>query len=284
MKRIVLLGRNGQLGWELQRSLAILAEVIALGRNGYPEAEPDAAGRPPLCGDLANPDGLEDTLRTLRPDVVVNAAGYTAVDRAEAEPGIAHMLNSEAPGAIARVCADLGALFVHYSTDYVFDGSGDRPWVEEDVPDPLNVYGRTKLHGEERIRASGCRHLILRTSWLYSPRGVNFPKTVLRLAREQDRLRVVSDQFGAPTGADLLADVTAHAVCAVARRPELAGTYHAAAAGETSWFEYARFVIARAGQLGWQVTYGQVNITSVENLWIDDVSFGIRTFSENRLP
>ena len=233
--RLLLLGCNGQVGWELQRALAPLGEVVALDRDSAPHA-----------GDLARPEVLAATVRALRPAAIVNAAAYTAVDRAEREPEVARAVNASAVGVLAREAAALGAWLVHYSTDYVFDGSGDAPRDESAATGPLNVYGRTKLEGEELLRASGCRHLILRTSWVHAARGGNFAKTMLRLAAERERFDVVDDQVGAPTGADLLADVTAHALRAAIREPALGGTYHATAAGETSWHGYARFVVAWA--------------------------------------
>lgn len=249
--RIVLLGRNGQLGWELQRALAPLGDVIALDRHGVAASRErvlDAGGD--RCGDLARPARVVETVQALKPAVVVNAAAYTAVDRAESEPELAHTINADAPGRLAALCAESGAWLMHYSTDYVFDGTGTTPWREADPTGPLGVYGRTKLEGEEAIRASGCRHLILRTSWVHAARGVNFARTMLRLAAERDELKVVDDQVGAPTGADLLADVTAHALRAAMRDTGLGGTYHAAASGETSWFEYARLVIEQARERG----------------------------------
>ena len=249
MKRIVLLGRDGRLGWELQRALAPLADLIALGRSGAGPESVDLIGRADrsaLCGDLGRLDELGATIRHLRPDVLVNAAAYTDVDRAEIELQAAEAINARAPAELGRLCAQLGIWLVHYSTDHVFDGSGNRPWREEDGAAPVNAYGRTKLTGEELIRASGCRHLILRSSWLHSAGGKDFPDAILRRASEQEELSVVDDQFGAPTGADLLADVTAHALRGIQRHPELGGTYHVAAAGETSRFEYARFVIEHA--------------------------------------
>src|SRR6185312_3495590 len=193
--KILLLGKNGQVGWELQRSLGVLGELVALGRRS-----------PELCGDLANLQGLALTVQTVRPDVIVNAAAHTAVDKAESEPELARTLNALAPGVLAQEAAKLGALLVHYSTDYVFDGSGTRPWMETDTPAPLNVYGQTKLEGERLIQTACPRHLIFRTSWVYGARGNNFAKTMLRLAQERERLTVIDDQVGAPTGADLLAD------------------------------------------------------------------------------
>jgi dTDP-4-dehydrorhamnose reductase len=234
----LLLGKNGQVGWELQRSLAPLGPLIALDRHG-------ADG---LCGDLGDPHGLAATVRALRPQVIVNAAAYTAVDKAESEADLARRINAQAPAALAREAAACGALLVHYSSDYVFDGSGDQPWREDDAPGPLGVYGSTKLQGEQAIAASGCRHLIFRTSWVYAARGGNFAKTMLRLARERERLTVVADQCGAPTGAELIADVTAHAVRQWRARPQDAGIYHLAAAGVTSWFEYAKYAISIARQ------------------------------------
>ncbi len=234
--KILLLGKNGQLGWELQRSLAPLGELVALDRQGAPG----------LCGDLGEPDGLAATVRALRPDVILNAAAYTAVDRAESEPDLARRINAHAPAVLAREAAACGALLLHYSTDYVFHGHGQRPWAEDDPTGPLNVYGQTKLAGEQAIVQAGCRHLILRTSWVYAARGGNFARTMLRLARQQPRLTVIDDQWGAPTGAELIADVSAHAIAQLRARPDKAGIYHLAAAGETNWFSYAKHVIARA--------------------------------------
>lgn len=236
---ILLLGKNGQLGWELQRALSPLGRVTALDRHSTEH-----------CGDLSRPDELAATVRALRPDVIVNAAAHTAVDRAESEPELARTLNALAPGVLAREAAQLGATLVHYSTDYVFDGTGDAPWQEGDATGPLSVYGRTKLEGEQLIQQSGARHLIFRTSWVYAARGGNFAKTMLRLAAERERLTVIDDQFGAPTGADLLADLSAHAIRAVQQRPELSGLYHAVAAGQTTWHGYARYVIDHARRAG----------------------------------
>ena len=229
--KILLLGKNGQVGWELQRSLAPLGELVACG-----SAEAD-------LGDLP---ALSALVRRMRPQIIVNAAAHTAVDRCETEPERAMAINADAPGLLAREAALIDALLVHYSTDYVFDGSGSRPWAEADATGPLNIYGRSKLAGEEAIRASGCRHLILRTSWVYAARGGNFARTMLRLAGERESLNVIDDQIGAPTGAELIADVTAHTVRGVARRPDLAGTYHLAAAGATSWHGFATHVIEAA--------------------------------------
>ncbi len=237
--KILLLGKGGQVGWELQRSLSPLGERIALDHDSTD-----------YCGDFANLAGLAETVRAVRPDVIVNAAAHTAVDKAESEPELVRTLNALAPEVLAQEAAKLGAWLVHYSTDYVFDGSGDTPWIETDTPGPLSVYGATKLEGEQRIAAANPRHLIFRTSWVYAARGGNFAKTMLRLGQERDRLTVINDQIGAPTGADLLADVTAHAIRQVLQQDELAettaGIYHLVARGETTWFEYAKHVLAQA--------------------------------------
>ena len=243
--KILLLGKNGQVGWELQRSLSVLGELVALDRHSAP------------CGDLSQPERLSETVRALRPDVIVNAAAHTAVDKAESEVQLARTLNAAAPAALAQAAAQTGAWLVHYSTDYVFDGRGQLPWLEGDATGPLGVYGQTKLEGEQAIAASGCRHLIFRTSWVYAARGGNFARTMLRLAQERERLTVIDDQHGAPTGADLIADVTAHAIRSALQRPALSGLYHLVAGGETSWHGYARHAIARARELrpdlGWKV-------------------------------
>ena len=238
--KILLLGKNGQVGWELQRALAPLGEVVAL--------DFDSTG--PLKADFSDPESLAATVRAVAPRIIVNSAAHTVVDKCESEPDLARALNATAPGVLAREAHTLGAWLLHYSTDYVFDGSGDLPWDEESKTGPLNVYGATKLEGEDAIRASGCAHLILRTSWVYAARGGNFAKTMLELARERDRLSVIDDQIGAPTGADLLADLSAHVLRNALQRPEVAGTYHAVAAGQTSWFEYARLVIEFARAQG----------------------------------
>lgn len=234
--KILLFGANGQVGWELQRSLAPLGEVVALGSSGTDG----------LAGDFRQPDAVAQTVRIVRPDAVVNAAAYTAVDKAESEADVARCINALAPAAIAQAAREVGAALVYYSTDYVFDGSGTRPWQEGDATGPLNTYGRTKLEGEHAIAAALPRHLVFRTSWVYAARGGNFARTMLRLARERDKLTVIDDQTGAPTGADLIADVTAHALRALLQDAGKAGTYHLAAAGETTWNGYARFVLQQA--------------------------------------
>jgi dTDP-4-dehydrorhamnose reductase len=227
---ILLFGKGGQLGWELQRALAPLGALQALGTE-------DAGG------DFRQPEAVAALVDRLRPDVVVNAAAYTAVDKAESDGATAQLVNAQTPAALSEAVRRCGALLVHYSTDYVFDGSGRLPRHEDHPAGPLNVYGQTKLEGEQAIAASGCQHLIFRTSWVYASRGQNFARTMLRLASQRDELKVVGDQIGAPTGADLLADVSAHAIRAARRDASLTGLYHLVAAGETSWYDYARFVI-----------------------------------------
>lgn len=239
--KILLLGKNGQVGWELQRALAPLGEVTAC----------DLDSPEPWRADFSQPEALVALVRRAEPDAIVNAAAHTAVDKAESEPGLAEAINATAPAVLAREAAARGAWLLHYSTDYVFDGSGDAPRREDAPTGPLSVYGRTKLAGEACIRSSGCRHLILRTSWVYAARGGNFARTMLRLAAERDALQVIDDQVGAPTGAELLADVTAHALRTLLRDPSLGGTYHCAAAGQTSWHGYARHVIE------WARAHGQ---------------------------
>lgn len=236
---ILLFGKNGQVGWELQRALAPLGTVIALDRHSSD-----------YCGDLHDLAGITATINAIAPDVIVNAAAYTAVDKAEAEPELADRINHQAVAVMAQAAKRIDALLVHYSTDYVFDGSGHAPWVETDAPAPLSVYGQTKWAGEQAIINSGCAHLIFRTSWVYAARGNNFAKTMLRLAAEREQLNVISDQIGAPTGADLIADISAHAIRATQQTPRLAGVYCLAAQGETSWHGYAEFVIATARARG----------------------------------
>lgn len=241
--KILLLGCNGQVGWELQRSLQPLGEVIACDFDSSADRR----------ADFTQPASVAALVDRVRPQIIVNSAAHTAVDKAESEVELARAINATTVGAIAERAAVIGSLLIHYSTDYVYDGSGSLPREESSPTAPLSVYGRTKLEGEELICASGCRHVILRTSWVYAARGNNFIKTMLRLAAERETLSVIDDQIGAPTGADLLADVTALMIARItARDAHLGGTFHCVAAGETSWFGYARFVIdwARAnGQL-----------------------------------
>jgi dTDP-4-dehydrorhamnose reductase len=235
--RILLTGKDGQVGHELQRVLAALGSVTAVGR--------------PDC-DLADAAALRALVAAVRPDVIVNPAAYTAVDKAESEPAAAHAVNAEAPGVLAGEAQRHGALLIHYSTDYVFDGRKTAPYTEQDAPAPQSVYGRSKLAGEDAIRRSGCRHLILRTSWVYGAHGGNFLKTILRLAAERSSLRIVADQVGAPTSAALIADVTGMLLQRHLQRrmPLPDGIYHLAAAGEISWHGYAKLVVQLAAQAG----------------------------------
>lgn len=239
MKKILLLGSNGQVGWELQRALAPLGTLIACGRQQ---------------ADLSAPESLVRLVESVRPDIIVNAGAYTAVDKAESDAGNARKINAEAVDALARAAHAANAWLVHYSTDYVFNGAGNQPFKEEDAPAPLGIYGQTKLEGEQAIRDSGCKHLIFRTSWVYATRGNNFAKTMLRLAKDRDELRVISDQVGAPTSAELIADVTALTLAKLIDNPTLRerviGTYHLVASGETNWHQYAQLVIGEATRLG----------------------------------
>ncbi len=247
--KILLLGKNGQVGWELQRSLAPLGQLIALDRHRAEE----------LCGDLADLDGLRATIRKIRPDIIVNAAAYTAVDKAEAEPLLAECVNAAASQVMAEEAAALGAWLIHYSTDYVFNGQGLTPWVETDAVAPLNHYGASKVAGENAIIASGCKHLIFRTSWVYGARGGNFARTMMRLAKERETLNVIVDQIGSPTGADLIADVTALAIQRAILHPHLSGVYHLVAGGEVSWHDYASFVIDFARAHGEEFAVSSIN-------------------------
>lgn len=230
--KILLTGAGGQLGRELKRSLACLGELVACERSQL---------------DLSNPDALRDALRRIAPTAIVNAAAYTAVDKAEAEPAAADAINAVAPGILAEEAKRLGARLIHYSTDYVFDGAKPSLYNEDDKPAPLAAYGRSKLAGEKAIAAANCRHLIFRTSWVYGLHGANFMKTMLRLGKERDELRVVGDQIGAPTWTRHLADATA-LILARADIPD--GLYHLAAAGETSWHAYAEAIFAEARRIG----------------------------------
>ena len=250
--KILLLGKNGQVGWELQRSLAPLGEIIAFDSDSKE-----------LCGDFTNLEGLAQTVRTVAPDIIVNAAAYTAVDKAESEPGLARTINTLATGVLAQEAKHLNAWLIHYSTDYVFDGHGNKPWVETDAAGPLNIYGATKLEGELLIQHSGCKHLIFRTSWVYGIRGSNFAKTMLRLAKERDSLSVINDQIGAPTGADLIADITAHAIRTTQNKPKLSGLYNLVASGETSWHGYATLVIEHARSAGIPLKVAPIEIKPV---------------------
>lgn len=239
MKRIVLIGKNGQLGWELQRTLAVLGEVHALDRHTL---------------DLAAPDTIRAALREIKPDIIVNAAAYTAVDKAESEPELAMAINGTAPGILAEEAKRLGAALIHYSTDYVFDGSKTSAYTENDIPAPLNTYGTSKRAGELAIEGAHIPHLILRTSWIYGQRSNNFLLTILRLAKERDLLKIVDDQHGAPTWSVMIAQATAHILhmccaspaAASASLHEMGGIYHLSARGETSWYNFARAILANS--------------------------------------
>jgi len=250
--KILLLGCGGQVGWELQRSLAPLGELIALDRDTQP-----------LACDFSQPASLEALVQAVQPDLIVNSAAHTAVDKAESEPDLVRAINAEAPAVLARAAAQRGAWLVHYSTDYVFDGAGNHARVEDAPTGPLSVYGRTKLEAEQAIAASGCKHLIFRTSWVYAARGGNFAKTMLKLAAERGQLTVIDDQVGAPTGAELLADVTALALRTGLQRPEVSGLYHLVAGGETTWCQYARHVVAWAQAHGYTLKAGPEQIMPV---------------------
>lgn len=255
--KILLLGRNGQLGWQLQRSLAPLGQVIALASQA--QQNPNQ-----WCGDLTNLDGLRQTVRELAPDLVVNAAAYTAVDKAQTDIEQAYAVNALGPSLLAEETLRLGAWLAHFSTDYVFDGSGEQPWRESDTCAPLSVYGASKRQGELEV-ARNPRHLILRTSWVYAARGSNFAKTMLRLGAEREELRVIADQIGAPTGAELLADVSAMALRQAMAQPPLAGLYHCAAAGQTSWHGYAQFVLQEARAMGLQVQVAPERVVPISS-------------------
>ena len=236
---ILLFGKTGQVGWELQRSLAPLGNVLALDVHSTD-----------YCGDFSNPQGVAETVRRIRPDVIVNAAAHTAVDKAESEIEFAQLLNAISVEAIAKAAAEVGAWVVHYSTDYVFPGTGTTAWRETDETSPLNVYGETKLAGEKALQQHCPKHLIFRTSWVYAGKGNNFAKTMLRLAKDRTEMSVINDQFGAPTGAELLADCTAHAIRAALNKPDVAGLYHLVAGGTTTWYDYASLVFAEARNAG----------------------------------
>ncbi|QLK60814.1 dTDP-4-dehydrorhamnose reductase [Enterobacteriaceae bacterium Kacie_13] len=245
---ILLFGKTGQVGWELQRALAPLGNVIALDVHSKE-----------YCGDFSNPEGIAETVRRIKPDVIVNAAAHTAVDKAESERDFAQLLNATSVEAIAKEAALIGAWLVHYSTDYVFPGDGDKPWSEDDATGPLNTYGETKLAGEIAVQKHCPKHLIFRTSWVYAGKGNNFAKTMLRLAKDREELSIINDQFGAPTGAELLADCTAHAITTAMRKPEVAGLYHLVASGITTWFDYANVVFTEAQSAGYELALKQTH-------------------------
>lgn len=244
---ILLFGKTGQVGWELQRALAPLGNLIALDVHSKE-----------FCGDFSNPEGIAETVRAIKPDVIVNAAAHTAVDKAESEPEFAQLLNATSVEAIAKEASKIGAWVVHYSTDYVFPGDGETPWRETDATAPLNVYGQTKLDGEKALQEHCAKHLIFRTSWVYAGKGNNFAKTMLRLAKERKELSVINDQVGAPTGAELLADCTAHAIREVMVKPELAGLYHLVASDTTTWYDYAALVFEEARSAGIELAIEQL--------------------------
>lgn len=246
--KILLFGKNGQVGWELQRSLSSLGQIVAL---DYFDNE--------YCGDLRKPDGIARTVQLIKPDIVVNAAAYTAVDKAESEPDSAYLLNARGVEALAKETAKLDALLIHYSTDYVFDGEGVHYRKEEAPTRPLNVYGKSKLGGEQAVKYWSPRHFVFRTSWVYAARGENFVRTMLRLAHEKETLSIVDDQYGAPTSAELLADSTALAIYAAMHNRQLKyGIYHLVASGKTSWYDYAQLVFSTARNLGDTLTLKKV--------------------------
>lgn len=248
MMNILLFGKTGQVGWELQRALAPLGTVTAVDVKSTT-----------YCGDFSNPEGVAETVRRVRPDVIVNAAAHTAVDKAETEREFAELLNATSVEAIAVEAEKLGAWLIHYSTDYVFPGTGETPWLETDAVAPLNVYGETKLAGEKAVQENCTKHLIFRTSWVYAGKGNNFAKTMLRLAKDRPELSVINDQFGAPTGAELLADCTAHAIRTALHKPEVAGLYHLVASGTTTWHDYAELVFAEAKAAGMELAIEKLN-------------------------
>lgn len=245
---ILLFGKTGQVGWELQRALAPLGNLIALDLHSKD-----------FCGDFSNPEGIAETVRKIRPDVIVNAAAHTAVDKAETDRELSELLNARSVEAIAKAAASIGAWVVHYSTDYVFPGNGETPWRETDATAPLNVYGETKLSGEQALQKHCEKHLIFRTSWVYAGKGNNFARTMLKLAKAREELSVINDQFGAPTGAELLADCTAHAIRVAWNKPEVAGLYHLVASGTTTWHDYAALVFEEARKAGIELTLNKLN-------------------------
>jgi len=245
---ILLFGKTGQVGWELQRSLAPLGHIIAVDVHSTD-----------YCGDFSNPKGIAETVRQIKPDIIVNAAAHTAVDKAESERDFAQLLNATSVEAIAKEAASIDAWLVHYSTDYVFPGDGDKPWSEDDATGPLNTYGETKLAGEIAVQKHCPNHLIFRTSWVYAGKGNNFAKTMLRLAKDREELSVINDKYGAPTGAELLADCTAHAIITAMRKPEVAGLYHLVASGSTTWFDYANVVFREAQNAGYELKLKQTH-------------------------
>lgn len=245
---ILLFGKNGQVGWELQRALAPLGNLIVVDRQSTD-----------YCGDFENPAGLAETVRRLKPAVIVNATAYTAVDKAESEQDKARLVNATSLKVLAETAEEIGAWLIHYSTDYVFDGSGDQPWREDDATAPLNIYGQTKREGEQAIVSTMTKYLIFRTSWVYAAKGNNFAKTMLKLAKDRESLSVINDQSGAPTGAELIADSTAHAIRVALNDEAVAGIYHLVASGETTWHAYATKVIEFARAQGVELQVQTIN-------------------------
>ncbi|APX64138.1 dTDP-4-dehydrorhamnose reductase [Acinetobacter schindleri] len=253
--KILILGKNGQVGWELQRALLPLGEVIALDRSSNQNG---------LCGDLSNFDSLTKAVELIKPDVIVNAAAYTAVDKAESDKENAHIINHLSVKHLAELCTESQALLIHYSTDYIFSGVGENAWVESDIAQPINEYGYSKFLGEQALEQSGCSFINFRTCWVYGSHGHNFIKTMLKLAASREELSVIHDQIGAPTGAALIADVTAQALKMYSLTPKqqqqaLCGHYHLAASGQCSWFDYANFVFDLAKQHGQDLVIQKVN-------------------------
>ncbi|MFT5426238.1 MAG: dTDP-4-dehydrorhamnose reductase [Gammaproteobacteria bacterium] len=249
---ILLLGANGQIGWELKRTLAPLGQLKVCDRQTV---------------NLENTDELLATVQDYCPTVIVNAAAYTAVDKAESEPEKAYRINAEAVKLLANEASRLNAWLIHYSTDYIFDGTKKGAYIETDVPNPLSIYGKTKLQGEEAIKKSGCKHIIFRSSWVYAAHGANFVKTIIRLAKERDEIKVVADQFGTPTSAEMIADITALSLRHLTHKKEfaeqLSGTYHLTATGETSWHGFAKYVVAEAQKCGIILRAMPENVTPI---------------------
>lgn len=261
--KALILGANGQVGWELQRALAPIANCVALGRSASADG---------FCGELSNLDALRQTLRNTAPDVIINAAAYTNVDGAETDREAARQINALGPAALAEEAGRSGGLLIHYSTDYIFNGRGDRPWLETDDPEPTNYYGETKLAGEEAIRASGCRHLIFRTQWIHAPRRTNFVTKILEKCMQLEELSIVDDQIGAPTSAELIADLTAHAALQIWQGKAACGVYNLSAAGTASWFEFGAFIVELARSLDLPVTVKPGRIIPVSSAAIDWVA------------
>lgn len=264
--KMLVTGRNGQVGWELIRALQPLGEVVALDRGQ---------------ADLASPGSLQELVLRERPDVIVNAAAHTAVDKAESETDLAMRINGEAPGALARAAREAGSLLIHYSSDYVFDGSSAGSYSEDDTPNPMSEYGRSKLAGDRAISVSGCRFVILRTQWVFGSHGGNFLRTILRLSGEREQLRIVSDQFGAPTSSRLIADVTAQLLGRVAAGGAVPwGVYHLAAAGRASWYDYANFIVETARTL--PKLAGTLKVRHIEPIATEDYPLPARRPANSR--